>query len=150
MVRSLRQRMNKSSFIVFQKQNKSHLKDMATIILDVQDESLLTQIKKACQLLKGVASVRVHKTKNEDITKTAGYKEAMDDIKHGRVYHAESVDDMFKQISQTTVTNQNTSTPSRLSRLQDAKEYMVQHGWTPLTPEEEVEFHKMVAEFTNL
>ena len=142
--------MNKSSFIVFQKQNKSHLKDMATIILDVQDESLLTQIKKACQLLKGVASVRVHKTKNEDITKTAGYKEAMDDIKHGRVYHAESVDDMFKQISQTTVTNQNTSTPSRLSRLQDAKEYMVQHGWTPLTPEEEVEFHKMVAEFTNL
>ena len=64
-----------NSFIVFQKQNKSHLKDMATIILDVQDESLLTQIKKACQLLKGVASVRVHKTKNEDITKTAGFKE---------------------------------------------------------------------------
>ena len=31
---------------------------MATIILDVQDESLLTQIKKACQLLKGVTSVR--------------------------------------------------------------------------------------------
>ena len=71
---------------------------MATIILDVQDESLLTQIKKACQLLKGVTSVRVHKTKNEDITKTAGYKEAMEDIKHGRVYHAESVDEMFKQI----------------------------------------------------
>jgi hypothetical protein len=45
-----------------------------------------------------VASVRVHKAKNEGITKTAGYKEAMDDIKHGRVYHAESVDDMFKQI----------------------------------------------------
>ena len=123
---------------------------MATIILDVQDESLLTQIKKACQLLKGVASVRVHKTKNEDITKTAGYKEAMDDIKHGRVYHAESVDDMFKQISQTTVTNQNTGTPSRLSRLQDAYDYKIKHGWTPLTPEEEVEFHKMVAEFTNL
>ena len=71
---------------------------MATIVLDVQDESLLTQIKKACQLLKGVASVKVHKAKNEDITKTAGYKEAMDDVKHGRVYHADSVDDMFKQI----------------------------------------------------
>lgn len=74
---------------------------MATIVLDVQDESLLTQIKKACQLLKGVASVKVQrkpKAKNEDITKTAGYKEAMDDIKHGRVYHADSVDDMMKQI----------------------------------------------------
>ncbi len=71
---------------------------MATIVLNVQDESLVSQIKKACQLLKGVVSVKVHKTKSEDITKTAGYKEAMDDVKHGRVYHAESVDDMFKQI----------------------------------------------------
>lgn len=74
---------------------------MATIVLDVQDESLLTQIKKACQLLKGVASVKVQrkpKVKSEDITQTAGYKEAMDDIKHGRVYHADSVDDMMKQI----------------------------------------------------
>jgi len=74
---------------------------MATIILDVQDESLLTQIKKACQLLKGVVSVKVHKTPKpcvEDITQTAGYKEAMDDVKHGRVYHADSVDDMMKQI----------------------------------------------------
>lgn len=34
----------------------------------------------------------------EDITKTAGYKEAMEDVKYGRVYHADSVDDMFKQI----------------------------------------------------
>ena len=58
---------------------------MSTIVLDVQDESLLTQIKKTVLLLPFVASVRVHKSKNEDITKTAGYKEAMDDIKHGRV-----------------------------------------------------------------
>lgn len=50
----------------------------------------------------------------------------------------------------TTTTNQNTNTPSRLSRLQDAYDYKIKHGWTPLTPEEEVEFHKMVAEFTNL
>ena len=74
---------------------------MATIVLDVQDESLLTQIKKACQLLKGVASVKVQrkpKTKNEELTQTAGYKGAMDDIKHGRVYHADSVEDMMKQI----------------------------------------------------
>ena len=72
---------------------------MATIVLDVQDESLLTQIKKACQLLKGVASVKVQrKPKNEDITKTAGYKEAMDDIKHGRVYTYDSVDQLFEEL----------------------------------------------------
>ena len=96
---------------------------MATIVLDVQDESLLTQIKRACQLLKGVASVKVvskreksqaclnssereqaqaelkvHKTKNEDITKTAGYKEAMDDIKHGRVTEYASLKDFYKEM----------------------------------------------------
>lgn len=36
----------------------------------------------------------------DDITQTSGYKEAMEDIKHGRVYHADSVDDMMKQIYQ--------------------------------------------------
>ena len=71
---------------------------MATIVLDVQDESLLMQIKKACQLLKGVASVKVHRPKSEDITKTAGFKEAMVDLRLGRVKKASSVDDMFNQI----------------------------------------------------
>ena len=71
---------------------------MATVVLDVQDESLVSQIKKACQLLKGVASVKVHKTKNEDITKTAGYKEAMDDVKHGRVTEYVSLKDFYKEM----------------------------------------------------
>ena len=52
-------------------------------------------------MIVGVASVKVQKTamkKEHDICKTAGYREAMDDVKNGRVYHADSVDDMFKQI----------------------------------------------------
>ena len=57
---------------------------------------MLSQIKKACSLLKGVSSVKVVRSK--DITKTKGYREAMDDIKNGRVYKAESAEDMFKQI----------------------------------------------------
>ena len=74
---------------------------MATLILQVPDESLVTKVKQACKLLMGVTSVRIQKQakpKVYDITKTAGYREAMDDVKHGRVYHADSVDDMFKQI----------------------------------------------------
>ena len=74
---------------------------MATIVLDVQDESLLTQIKKACQLLKGVTSVKVQrkpKARVEDITQTAGYKEAMDDIKHGRVTEYASLKDFYKEM----------------------------------------------------
>ena len=76
-------------------------KHLATIVLDVQDESLLTQIKKACQLLKGVTSVKVQRkpnVKNEDITQTAGYKEAMDDIKHGRISTYDSVDQLFEEL----------------------------------------------------
>jgi len=72
--------------------------NMATIVLDVQDESLVAQIKKACQLLKGVVSVKVHKTKTEDITKTAGYKEAMEDVKHGRVTEYASLKDFYKEM----------------------------------------------------
>ena len=74
---------------------------MATIVLQVPDEALVAKVKQACKMLMGVTSVKVQKpaqAKKYDITKTAGYCEAMDDIKHGRVYHADSVDDMFKQI----------------------------------------------------
>ena len=74
---------------------------MATIVLQVPDENLVSKVKQACKMLMGVASVKVQKptkAKEYDITKTAGYREAMDDVNHGRVYHADSVDDMFKQI----------------------------------------------------
>lgn len=74
---------------------------MATLILQVPDESLVQKVKQACKMLVGVASVKLQKPAKEkefDITKTKGFQEAKDDVKHGRVYHAESVDDMFRQI----------------------------------------------------
>jgi hypothetical protein len=37
-------------------------------------------------------------TKSEDIPKTAGYKEAMDDIKHGRVTEYASLKVFYKEI----------------------------------------------------
>lgn len=73
---------------------------MASVVLTVTDESLLTQIKKACSLLRGVEAVKVVKDKTapKDITQTEGYKEAMEDVRAGRVYHANSTEDMFQQI----------------------------------------------------
>ena len=74
---------------------------MATIILQIPDESLVSKVKQACEMLVGVTSVKVQKDTNPkeyDVTKTAGFREAMDDVEHGRVYHADSVDAMFKQI----------------------------------------------------
>ena len=74
---------------------------MATVVLQVPDESLVSRIKSACKMLVGVTSVKVHKTTKEkdyDITKTAGYREAMDDIKNGRVYHYDSLKDFYKEM----------------------------------------------------
>lgn len=74
---------------------------MATLVLQVPDESLVQKVKQACKMLVGVTSVKVQKPAKEkvyDITKTADFKAAKDDVKHGRVYHAESVEDMFQKI----------------------------------------------------
>jgi hypothetical protein len=74
---------------------------MATLVLQIPDESLVQKVKQACKMLVGVTSVKVQKTAKEDesdITKTAGYREAMDDVKNGRITHHDSVDDMFKSI----------------------------------------------------
>lgn len=70
---------------------------MATLVLQVPDESLVSKVKQACKMLLGVTSVKVQ-PKEYDITKTAGFREAMDDIKHGRVTTYDSVDDLFKEL----------------------------------------------------
>ncbi len=77
---------------------------MATIVLQVPDESLVSKIRQACKMLLGVTSVKVqrthrYETKPLDVTQTAGFKEAMDDVKHGRVTQYNSVDDLFKELA---------------------------------------------------
>ncbi len=74
---------------------------MATLILQVPDESLVSKVRQACKMLMGVASVKIQKEakpKVYDVTKTAGFREAMEDVKHGRVSHYDSVDDLFKEL----------------------------------------------------
>jgi len=71
------------------------------LVLQVPDESLVTKVKQACKLLMGVTSVKIQKPakpKVYDITKTADFKAAKDDVKHGRVTHYDSVDDMFRSV----------------------------------------------------
>ncbi len=71
---------------------------MATIVLQVPDESLVTKVKQACKMLMGVTSVKVQKSKENDITKTAHYRAAMDDVKHGRVTTYASLEDFYKEM----------------------------------------------------
>ena len=74
---------------------------MATLVLHIPDESLVQKVKQACKMIVGVASVKVQKPaakKEYDITKTKAFQEALDDVKHGRVTHYDSVDDMFRSV----------------------------------------------------
>ena len=74
---------------------------MATLVLQVADENLVQKVKQACKMIVGVTSVKVQrpaKEKEYDITKTKAFQEALDDVKHGRVTHYDSVDDMFKSV----------------------------------------------------
>ena len=74
---------------------------MATLVLQIPDESLVQKVKQACKMLVGVTSVKVQKPAKEkefDITKTAGYREAMDDVKNGRVTHYDSLKDFYKEM----------------------------------------------------
>ena len=66
------------------------------LLVSISDLSMIYDIKKAISMLKGVTSVKKQKT--YDITKTKGFQEALDDVKHGRVTHYDSVDDMFRSV----------------------------------------------------
>ena len=70
----------------------------AQLLVSISDLSMLNDIKKAISMLKGVTLVKKQKQKEFDITKTKGFQEALDDVKHGRVTHHDSVDDMFKSV----------------------------------------------------
>ena len=68
------------------------------IIVTLEPNAIIADLKKAMKLMRGVASVKVQKPKEYDITKTAGYREAMDDVKHGRVTTYASLDDFYKEM----------------------------------------------------
>lgn len=72
---------------------------MDTVTIQVENPTILASLKKILNAMEGVTVIKsARKKKNKDITQTAGYKEAMEDKENGRTYHADSVDDMFKQI----------------------------------------------------
>lgn len=71
------------------------------LTVSLEDASMLKSVKQAIKLLRGVTAVKVQKVpkkKEMDITKTAGFREAMDDVKHGRVYHYDSLQDFYKEM----------------------------------------------------
>ena len=67
------------------------MQDMTQLTVSIEDVSMLDQIRQAISLMRGVTSVTL---KHED---KSGMDRAIDDIKHGRVYEANSVEDLIKQ-----------------------------------------------------
>ena len=64
---------------------------MIQLTVSVEDVSMLDQIRQAISMLRGVTSVTLKRQ-----AKT-GMDRAIDDIKNGRVYEADSVEDLIKQ-----------------------------------------------------
>lgn len=63
------------------------------MIVTFDDVSVMKQVKKTLALIKGVKSVSMPRKK-----RMCGLDRALKDVEEGRVYRAESVEDMFKQI----------------------------------------------------
>lgn len=74
----------------------------AQMVVNIEDLSVVNDVRRALRLMRGVGKVSLKKRKPAektlDITQTAGYREAKEDIRMGRVYRADSVEDMMRQI----------------------------------------------------
>ena len=71
---------------------QSHIIPMTQLLLTINDPSEASLIKK---LLAKFDSVTISKPARKRRT---GLDEAIEDVKAGRVYHAESVEDLFNQL----------------------------------------------------
>ena len=64
---------------------------MTQLTVSVEDISKLEQIKQAISLIRGVSSVTLKRQRK------TGMERAVEDIQKGRVYKAESVEDLINQ-----------------------------------------------------
>ena len=63
------------------------------ILVDIDDMSMLKDIKKAISLIKGVGRVTVPRRSR----RYSSYELSLRDLDEGRVYEAKDVDDLFRQ-----------------------------------------------------
>ena len=63
------------------------------ILVNIDDMSMLKDIKKAISMLKGVGKITVPRRRKL----YSSYERSLRDLEDGRVYKAKDVDDLFKQ-----------------------------------------------------
>lgn len=67
--------------------------EMNQMVITFDDVSVMQHVKKTLSLMRGVKSVTMPRKK-----RMCRLDRALKDVEEGRVYHADSVEDMFKQI----------------------------------------------------
>lgn len=63
------------------------------ILINIDDMSMMKDIKKAISIMKGVGHITMPRRK-----RYSAYELSIKDIEEGRVYEAKDVDDLFKQV----------------------------------------------------
>ena len=63
------------------------------ILVDIEDMSMLKDIKKAISMVKGVGKITVPRRK-----RMSSYERSLLDLDEGRVYKYDSLDDLIKEI----------------------------------------------------
>ena len=63
------------------------------ILVDIEDMSMLKDIKRAISMLKGVGKITIPRTR-----KLSSYERSLRDLDEGRVYKYDSLDDLIKEI----------------------------------------------------
>jgi len=62
------------------------------ILVDIEDMSMLKDIKRAISMLKGVGKITTPRRK-----RLSSYERSLQELDEGCVYEAKDVDDLFKQ-----------------------------------------------------
>lgn len=62
------------------------------ILVNIEDMSMLKDIKKAISMVKGVGKIVLPSRRHY-----SSYERSLRDLEEGRVYEAKDVDDLFKQ-----------------------------------------------------
>ena len=73
--------------------NTSTIPTQGQIIVNIEDMSMIKDIKKAISMVKGVGKITVPRPK-----KLTNYERSLRDIEEGRVNEYASVDDFFKSM----------------------------------------------------
>ena len=69
-------------------------KVMTELVVQVEDASLVADLKRAIKMLRGVSGVTIPKRQ-----KRTGLQESIEEVRTGKLYEAKDVDDLMKQLN---------------------------------------------------